>query len=401
MRILIVEPHADGHHASYVRWLVQAIVERRWSAVIATTAEATNHPSLRTIVADFRDVSWHLIEDIPRYAGWAGRHLRLMRREFAYWSEFRRIADEASAKNSIDAIILPYVDYCFFALACLGSPFRRFPWCAISMRLSVNREASKGNAAVPLKWRAARRLLGGSNLKALFVINPSVKDVPVKWCSPLMLSKIRYLRDPAEPQRMSVSPRASRSALGIEDGDVAVLVFGSIDERKGIDALLRTLAAYESLRNFRVILAGRQSEAVQSEIRAGRYAQLQLRNRLIMIDRFLTEAEQAMVFTAADVVWVGYWRHVYMSGVLVLAGKAGLPVVGTRDGEIGRLIADYKLGVSARVDVPSELEAALRAMLDARERVAMGKRGQAAFAGHSIENFGADVLGCFHSSSNG
>ena len=184
MRILIVEPHADGHHASYVRWLLQAMGRRHWTAVIATTAEALAHPSLNSIIAEFGDVGLHIMKDIPRGGRRARGYLWLVRREFAYWREFQRAAQQVSVKMPIDAVILPYVDYCFFALAILRSPFHRHPWCGISMRLRVAAEQRDERTAVPFKWRAARRLLGDPGLKALFVINPSAQDAPAKWWSP-------------------------------------------------------------------------------------------------------------------------------------------------------------------------------------------------------------------------
>jgi glycosyltransferase involved in cell wall biosynthesis len=81
-----------------------------------------------------------------------------------------------------------------------------------------------------------------------------------------------------------------------------------------------------------------------------------------------------------------------MSGVLVLAGSAGMPVLGTRHGEIGRLIAKHGLGWIVSIDRPAELTAALLEMRDARTRTEMGQRARTAFAGHTAENFAAEIL---------
>jgi hypothetical protein len=101
------------------------------------------------------------------------------------------------------------------------------------------------------------------------------------------------------------------------------------------------------------------------------------------------------LFAAADVVWVGYRKHIYMSGVLVLAGRAGLPVVGTIEGEIGQLIMKHGLGSAARIDRPAEVATALRAMLDPSIRAEMGERAKRFFAQHTVENFGTRVLSAF------
>ena len=393
MRILIVEPHADGHHASYLRWLVQAAVQYRWSVTIATTLEALAHTSLAGIADDFHDVQTYVMKDIPRPDRSLSR-IGLIQREFAYWKAFKRAAAEVRDTTSVDAAILPYVDYCFHALAILGSPFRELPWSGISMRLTVS--TAKPKFFLPVKWRFAIRLLSDSKLKKLFVINPSVQDLPSNWGSSALLSKLSYLPDPAE-LRATEERASARSTLGISDDQVAILVFGSMDERKGIDALVRSISSQDGLENYVVVLAGKQSDNVRDEVRAMPCVELLSQKRLILINRFLSDDEQGLVFTAADVVWVGYRNHVHMSGVLVLAGRAGLPIVGSPVGEIGRIIAKYKLGIAARSDRPAEVKSALRALLDVRTRNEMGQRARAAFASHTVANFAAHVMGAFHS----
>jgi glycosyltransferase involved in cell wall biosynthesis len=399
VRILIVEPHASGHHASYLRWLVQAAVRRRWGVVIATTSAALTHPSLTKINSDYSDVQIHVIEDFGGVVEQTVRQLRLLRREVRYWKLFKRATTEVRTMVSIDAVILPYVDYCFYALATLGSPFLDLPWCGISMRLAVAQHAADVNMPLPLRWRVAKRVLRARTLKALFVINPSVKDVPPNWCSTALLSKLHYLRDPAEYGGIGAR-QDSRSALGISDRDVAILVFGSIDERKGIDSLLSCLSSYDGLEDYIVVLAGKQSSSIQTLLRSAACTKLRSNGRLVEINRFLTGAEQDSVFAAADTVWVGYRNHNYMSGVLVLAGKAGLPVIGTDQGEIGRLITEHSLGRAVRIDQQTEVAMALRAMLEDDKRVEMGRRSKAAFEYHTVEGFGDSVLSAFDTESS-
>ncbi len=88
-------------------------------------------------------------------------------------------------------------------------------------------------------------------------------------------------------------------------------------------------------------------------------------------------------------------NHIYMSGVMVLAGRAGLPLVGTKDGEIGRLITEHGIGVVAVIEQPGDVAQALRNLCDARRRITMGQRAQMAFAEHTPENFGTSVLSAF------
>jgi hypothetical protein len=54
MRLLIVEPEAEGHHMIlYTRLLVREALRRNWEVAILTTEQGRNHPSFGILVADF------------------------------------------------------------------------------------------------------------------------------------------------------------------------------------------------------------------------------------------------------------------------------------------------------------------------------------------------------------
>jgi glycosyltransferase involved in cell wall biosynthesis len=394
MRVLILEPHASGHHASYLRWLVQAARRIDWQVVIATTEGAISHAALATIASEFGDVEIHLIREFAITIGMGARSLALIRRQLNYWRMFKRAVCEVQASSPVDFIILPYVDYCFFALAILGAPFKGTPWCGISMRLAVTDSQIMAPESLPWKWRLAKCLLGSANLKALFVINPSVSDVPANWFSVRESSKLRYLPDPAECD-IPASRSEARATLGIASNRVAILIFGSIDQRKGVESLIAVLGSRADLGEYVVILAGEQTPHIRSQLASPGCARLRTEGRIIVLDRFISDVELGSLLAASDVVWVGYQGHVYMSGVLVLAGKAGLPVIGTDIGEIGRLIRRHSLGLVAKIHRPDEVALALRRMLEAALREEMGRRSKAAFADHSIEVFGARVMAAY------
>jgi glycosyltransferase involved in cell wall biosynthesis len=387
VRILIAEPHTSGHHASYLRWLAQAVRSAGCQVTIATSAAAVEDPAL----VDLSNCHGIGIREIPGF----DQHephgfgpLSIIAREFAYWKSFRRAVAELR-ETPPDAVILPYIDYCFHAVAAFGSPFQNLPWCAISMRLGVDPEAASEADRCPMKWRLARRVLAGSTLRALFSINPSVNELPRNWCPENLRRKMQYLPDPAEFRPRG--RRESRTTLGIADADMVILVFGVLDERKGAEFLLDCLASEQGLDSCVVVLAGRQTDRLRSRLRTDTYASLTSRHRVIELDRSLSDEERDCVFSAADVVWVGYRAHRYMSGVLVLAGAAGVPVVGAREGEIGRMIERHQVGIAVQVDSAVALAAALRAMLDPGVRARFGANARSAFAGHTVEAFGAGV----------
>ena len=394
MRILILEPALSGHHEAYLRWLLEATSRRRWATVLATIDAAEEQPMLRRLLADFSHVELHRIAE--RYDPRRGSKgpWNLLVQDLRYREMFRVVTKSACLGRRIDGVLLPYLDYCFYSMSMLGTPFGRIPWCGISMRLSVHQGHVDDKSPMPFKWRLAKRLLKNEYLQALFVINPSLATLPVSWYPSHLRRKLVYLQDPARVEGNG-DREGFRANLGITPGAVAILVLGAIDERKGVDVLINCLAADATLNAFSVVIAGRIAEGVRSYLKSPAPLALSARRRLFVIDRFLEENELTHCLYGADAVWLGYTKHPYMSGVLVLAGMAGLPVVGTDAGEIGHCIDSYKLGVSVDLKSSAALAAGLRRLLDGDTRRHMGSEGQKAFASHTVENFGDVVLDAF------
>jgi len=396
MRILILEPYLSGHHAAYLRWLLEATSRRGWATVLATSSAPEEQSVLRNVLTDFNHVELHLIERQSNHQRVARGVWSLLARDLQFRKMFRIATKRAGISRKIDGVLLPYLDYCFYSISMFGVPFGRIPWCAISMRLAVPREASEHRSLMRCKWRLAMRVLRDEQLRALFVINPSVARLPTAWCPPDLRRKLAYLPDPARLEGNG-DREGFRGNLGITPGALAILVLGAIDERKGVDVLINCLAADATLNAFSVVIAGRVAEGVRCYLNSPAALALSARRRLFVIDRFLEEKELTHCLYGADAVWLGYTKHPYMSGVLVLAGMAGLPVVGTDAGEIGHCIDSYKVGVTVDLKSSAALAAGLRRLLDGDTRRHMGSEGQTAFASHTVENFGDVVLDAFAS----
>jgi glycosyltransferase involved in cell wall biosynthesis len=395
VRLVIFEPHAAGHHAIYLQWLAPAARRKNCSVVIATTKAASEHRAIEGLRAEIDDLEIHLIDE-PIFEQRDNFHaLRLFARDLSYWILLRKAIRDIRARMPVDAILLPYAEYCFLSLAILGPPFAGVPWSAISMRLSFLQPGPAERPAIPTKWRFARRVLRSDSLNALFVINPSVTEVPQAWLPTRSRARLRYLPDPAANEVAACRP-SSRSAMELAESAIVVLVYGWLDERKGADALLRAITSDKRLDNYVVLLAGEQSTAMRAQMEAfPLYGELRKAKRLIVLDRFLTDSEQSAVFAASDIVWLGYRNHLYMSGVLVLAGRAGLPVIGSQGGEVGRMIEAHGLGVNTAIEQPADIVGALLEMREYSTRRSMGERGRRSFANHTVENFGDSVMRAF------
>jgi len=326
MRILILEPHLSGHHSAYLRWLLEATSRRGWPTVLAIINAAEEQPALRHVLAGFSHVEVHWMKE--QYASRLAPRgtWNLLARDLQYRKMFRLATRSVCINQRIDGVLLPYLDYCFYSISVFGAPFGPIPWCGLSMRLSVPQGASDQKSSMPFKWRFAMRMLRDEQLRALFVINPSVARLPTAWCPPDLRRKLVYLPDPARLEGGG-DRDGFRTNLGIVPAAVVILVVGAIDERKGVDILIDCLASDPTLNAYSVVVAGRVAEDVRSYLKSPAPLALSARRRLFVIDRFLDDRELTHCLYGADAVWLGYTKHNYMSGVLVLAGMAGLPVI--------------------------------------------------------------------------
>ena len=180
----------------------------------------------------------------------------------------------------------------------------------------------------------------------------------------------------------------ARSSLGIRRGAVVIFVYGGISERKGIGELLTALGTLCGNQDVDVIIAGRQSKSVRETIDSPGFAPLVATGQLHQIDRFLNVKEELLVFSAADIVWLGYKDFSMMSGVLVQAGQMSLPVIATSDGLIGRLTKTHGLGLVVDIRDGCEVRRAIEVLAGSSAlRMEFGKNGKKKFSAHTVCNF--------------
>jgi glycosyltransferase involved in cell wall biosynthesis len=317
-------------------------------------------------------------------------------REFLYWRLFRDSYSGLGKDHDIDLVFLPYLDYCTNAIALLGSPFASTPWAGITMRPSFHHSATgircPRSRLFSIKERLFLRVLAIPTLKRLSCIDELLEKY-LSAKDPLLAGKLRYLPDPAEVNGV-LEKAVARKTLGIPEDVTLVLSYGSIDPRKGIDSLLSALKDPRLPSNVHVLLAGASTVAGQ-EMLADQVLVQGLRDagRLHILDCYLGVDEELTVFAASDMAWLGYRDHYTMSGVMVQAGRMGLPIIASRDGIIGWTTMTYSLGVTVDVDDCSSVASAILDLVnDPRRAHWLGQNGQQRFEHHTSSEFGRVVF---------
>lgn len=397
--LLIIEPHMNGHRGVYLRWIVRGAVERNLRVFIATFENSLDHPIFKTMLGECEEAPEIIALPSPGtdYMQKSGL-LGLLRREIFYRRLFGRFYNEANQKTTSDFVFLPYLDYCTYAIALLGSPFGRTPWVGLTMRPAFHYDemgiiGPRSRLLLP-KQLLFLRMLQQTSLRVLFTIDP-VLDKYIKIKTSACDRKMHYLRDPANLEG-DISKEVARKKLLIPNDAFIVLVYGAISFRKGMDVLLFAMANQEFPEGVHILLAGRQGPEAERLLRSSLTKSLRSSGRLHQMNKFLTDEEGYMVFKASDVVWLGYREHYTMSGVLAQAGSMALPVIACKEGLIGWFTEKYELGVALNnLDEKGVIDAINRLLLDKEKLFKFGNAARKCFAGHTTKHFTASVLESF------
>ena len=394
--LLIIEPHMNGHHGVYLRWIVRGALERNCRVLIGTFEDSQGHPLFKSILDESQGTLEVITFPTPARDYMSNASIGgLLRRELAYRKLFRQFYYKTLQRTRPDFVFLPFLDYCTYAIALLGSPFGQTPWAGIVMRPAFHYKVMgiigpRSLLLMPKKLLFFR-LLAQKKLRSLFTIDPSLFEY-LKTGSSSSGQKAHYLRDPAE-FKDNIEKDIARWLLCLPKEAIVLLVYGTINYRKAVDALLLAAAHPNFPANVHILLAGRQGPKAECLLRSNLGERLMSSGRLHEINKYLTDEEESMVFKAADIVWLVHRKHYTMSGTLVQAGRIGLPVVACEEGLIGWFAKKYDLGVLLYgLDEKSVIDAIWRLVQDKEKFVKYGNAARKCFAEHTSNNFVADIF---------
>ena len=337
--VVIIEPNFTGHRWRYVEWIAQACLEAGYPVLVVTENSNEDHRFAREIMSARReDLQIAFVDTESR------RHSRGLKRfSYARFHAYFKLAyDSVKRAERVRLVVVPYVDYFFHALPLLGSPFGKTPWIAITMRATFHHRKvgvrTPGRPLVnTLKSLLFRRAVHTRGLRALLSIDPTLPEW-VGRATPKHGASVEYVADPF-PDAKAEDPLVARERLGLDPAGRYLLVYGSISERKGICELAEALAGMKDAPTL--LLAGEQDPEVRGFMRA--FIPI-LKPAPVILDQFISNEMERDLFSACDVVWLGYKGHYGMSGVLVQAYRFDKPVIATSDGLIGWFCRGGQLG---------------------------------------------------------
>nr|WP_262891251.1 glycosyltransferase [Spirosoma utsteinense] len=153
-----------------------------------------------------------------------------------------------------------------------------------------------------------------------------------------------------------------RNKLGIEPTRQVMLVFGQLDERKGLFTLVDALKRLSPDQQARwcLLLVGPVDDRIAPALATSLDTlTADTAVQLVRQHSFVSETAIQPYFSLSDLVITLYQRHIGMSAVLVRAAAAGKPVLSSDYGLMGQLVKTRQLGQVINAESPTAVADAL------------------------------------------
>lgn len=348
LHILIFEPRIEGHHLGYLRAITEDFLAAGHRLTLAVDTGPAAFAQIEAEMAGtLARVSVIAADGPPGLSG-----------------KVRRIA-ALLTQTRADLVFLPNLDEIGSSLL-RRAAFGLMPPAVLRGRLGgiYHRPRFLGELGLSLNQRIKARgfelLLRGEWFSHLLLLDPYLL---LQLKRRLPGSRAFFLPD-FFPDDFVADPVAARRQFGLPEDRRIFLFYGAGYRRKGLALAVRAIESTAMDTPAFLLCAGRQPE---DRATADALARLTAQGRACVIDRYVSNAEEKLLFAASDVVLLPYRRHFGISGVLMRAIGAGLPAVVSDEGLLGRLVREHDLGVLFRSGDGRELQEAIEQMARAPE----------------------------------
>jgi glycosyltransferase involved in cell wall biosynthesis len=373
VRCLVFEPDASGHRLQHVRHLTEALLEAGCRVSVALQTDARHRAEYKVHLQSLEPHVELLFRCDPRQKMNLQTPRRRVRELLGLLGELRP-----------DCAYVPYADRITQAAAIEslthgGGPFLRTP---------IEAQLMRGKYGYPV-CRARERLSAAVNrwltLRTPWRVTHLLDPWILRGLGPAAEgNRFRLIPEPVE-QRAPMDRHEARRLLGIPVDARYVAVVGGLEPRKGIEELLTAVERAKLADDDHVLLVGKATPPIRALLDT-QHDRLLRQQRIVFVDRYVSDEELGAAFFAADVIAVTHPRQIGSSGTLVRAAAADRYVLTSDFGWVGWVNQRFQLGVSVNVADADVLAAAIKTALD---RSANYRRTEAAnrfCRYHTVEN---------------
>ncbi|MBX3380687.1 MAG: glycosyltransferase [Phycisphaeraceae bacterium] len=378
MHVVIFEPCPRGHRFTYVKHIINALAPLPVKITLATGPGAseceTYTEQLAPLTSRFSTAESYPEVDPTGRFGFA-------------WNTAASLA-RAAADLRPDHLISPCCDG---ALEMLGAQrlTRRAPALAGTELEAMLMTASWVylDRHSPRRWarrRAWAALVGSSPVRTLHVIDPILQR-SFRALTPGIASRTVLSPDPVEavPQ---VSKAEARRRLGIDEGGRLIACVGRLDERKGVDILIRAFRAASLRDDDRLLLVGTHMPEITSLLES-EASDLVRSGRIISRGGYVTDEQMSLAIAAADLVGVTYRRrHLGSASIIIRAAAQGRPILSSDVRWPGETCRRFALGTVCTANDHDMVVRRLREALESSTQFTPHPAAARFVRFHTVEN---------------
>ena len=367
-KILIIETEYEGHYLTgYIKYILRSFVKKKIYITLLTSETALKRAKDAFKILKNENVKFSILviknTTLEKHLKYQKRHnksyssLLLLFDQIKFYFIIKKEFEQINFKNNYDHVFFPSIQKIDKALAFFGSPFQNTSFSGIYLDIKFHLRSYGITHKSRLNYLSQilfKKLLNIENLKSI-ITNDHLFTRFLKKKGWKNYRKVYFLHDPKETN-LKFKKNNARKILKLPNKSIFILVYGALIASKGIFELLSIFKDNELNKNIKIILAGKQFGLTKFLLRNNNFVKkLKLTKKLFIYNKWLTEEEEALFFSAADIVWIGYKKYSSPSGVLYQAVSKLLPIITSDDGLICFLNKKIKIGISVNIFNPCEI----------------------------------------------
>jgi hypothetical protein len=367
-KILIIETEYEGHYLTgYIKYILRSFVKKKIYITLLTSESALKRAKGAFKILKNENVKFSILviknAILEQHLKYQKRHnksqssLALFFDQINFYFIIKKEFKKINLINNYDHVFVPSIQKIDKAIALFGTPFQNTSFSGIYLDIKFHLRSFGISHKSRLNFFSQiffKKLLNIENLKSI-ITNDHLLTKFLKKKNWKNYHKVNFLHDPKETN-FKFKKNNARKTLGLPNKSIFILVYGALIDSKGIFELLSIFENNEVNKNIKIILAGKQFGLTKFLLSHNIFVKkLKLNTKLFIYNKWLTEEEEALFFSAVDIVWVGYKSYSSPSGVLYQAVSKSLPIITSDDGLICHLNKKIKIGISVNIFSPSEI----------------------------------------------
>lgn len=374
MRVLLYEPFYGGHHFQYLHYLLISLIDKTDEVILAMTEESQKTPAFSALITPFSN-RINIISIPPK-----------LTKGITGWIEIYRNLHHTVRQIQPDYLLIPTADFLISRVALLkrDSLLKAIP-TEVGIHKGLGRY-SVGFHQYVTEVLYRQKMLAYSPWSTIHVVNAAFYE-RLKSQHNTLSQRVKLLPDPVPPNPR-VDQSESRIRLGIPQNGRYIGFFGVLDQRRTIDKLLAAVQASTLKTDARLLLGGALSKEFQELVERD-YQNLVKQDRLIILNRYLSEEEFTLGFSAVDVICIPSLSFGGASSILLKGIAAKRPILANDFGWSRMIIKRFQVGWLCNMLNPEEFSNSLLTALEKCEDYQESEAIKRLLKFHSPKNFGA------------